>query len=220
MRHVQRSQILDRARYERTRSFSQTAVLEIKRKRRVHVGDCLTFLFENTTTIWYQIQEMIRAERIDREPDILHELATYNALLGGRGQLGCCLLIEIDDPVMRDRRLKEWRALPAYVYMRCEGGATVRPTVDPAQIDERRISAVQYLKFHLDDWRPISVGCDLPGLIAETTLSREQRDALNDDLRAAESINATVSATVSVGTGTQRVAVVHQERHDNFRRER
>src|SRR6185295_14393372 len=90
----------------------------------------------------YQIQEMLRVEHIDREPDIQHELATYNALLGGPGQLGCCLLIEIEDPVVRDRRLREWRALPAYVYMRCEGGATVRPTVDPDQITERRISAV------------------------------------------------------------------------------
>jgi hypothetical protein len=215
MRNVQRSQILDRARYERTRSFSQAAVLEIKRKRRIHVGDCLTFLFENTTTVWYQIQEMLRAERIDREADILHELETYNALLGGRGQLGCCLLIEIDDAALRDRRLREWRALPAYVYMRCEGGATVRPTVDPAQIDERRISAVQYLKFHLDDWRPIAVGCDLPGLIAEKALTREQRDALNDDLRAAAEL-ANVPPTV--GSATQRVAGIHQERHDNHRR--
>ncbi|HEY7370591.1 MAG TPA: DUF3501 family protein [Polyangia bacterium] len=215
MRAVQRSQILDRARYERTRAFSQAAVLEIKRKRRIHVGDCLTFLFENTTTIWYQIQEMLRAERIDREADILHELDTYNALLGGRGQLGCVLLIEIDDPTLRDRRLREWRALPAYVYMRCEGGATVRPTVDPAQIDERRISAVQYLKFHLDDWRPITVGCDLPGLCAETTLNREQRDALNDDLRAAGELPNVPS---TVGGAMQRVALVHQERHDNHRR--
>ena len=54
MRPVLRSQILDRARYERSRSFSQSAVMEIKRRRRVHVGSCLTFLFENTTTIWYQ----------------------------------------------------------------------------------------------------------------------------------------------------------------------
>ena len=123
--------------------------------------------------------------------------ATYNALLGGPGQLGCCLLIEIDDPVVRDTRLREWRALPAYVYIRCEGGATVRPTVDPAQVDEHRISAVQYLKFHLDDWRPISVGCDLPGLIAETTLNREQRDALNDDLRSTGELN---NVSPAVGT--------------------
>src|SRR3954454_5068209 len=147
MRAVQRSQILDRAPYERTRGLSRASVMEIKRRRRIHVGPCLTFLFENTTTIWYQIQEMLRIERIETEAEIQHELATYNALLGDRGKLGCCLLIEIEDPLERDRRWREWRALPAYLYMRCEGGATVRPTVDPAQIDEDRISAVQYLKF-------------------------------------------------------------------------
>src|SRR3982751_6295815 len=128
MRAVQRSQILDGPHYERTRAFCRASVMEIKRTRRIHVGPCLTFLFENTMTIWYQVQEMLRAERIDREDDILHELTTYNALLGGAGQLGCCLLVEIDDPVLRDRRLREWRALPAYVYMRCDDGATVRPT--------------------------------------------------------------------------------------------
>jgi hypothetical protein len=216
MRSVLRSQILDRARYERSRSFSQSAVMEIKRRRRIHVGSCLTFLFENTTTIWYQIQEMLRVERIDRESDIQHELATYNALLGGVGQLGCCLLIEIDDPVMRDRRLREWRALPAYVYMRCEGGATVRPTVDPDQITERRISAVQYLKFHLDDWRPLSVGCDLPGLIAETKLTREQRDALNDDLRSGSALSN--GAGHGVGGAMQPVVSGHQDHRDNHRR--
>jgi hypothetical protein len=105
------------------------------------------------------------------------------------------------------------------VYMRCEGGATVRPTVDPAQIDERRISAVQYLKFHLDDWRPISLGCDLPGLIAETTLTREQRDALNDDLRAGGELAGGLANTAqTVGGAIQSVAVLHQERHDNHRR--
>jgi hypothetical protein len=225
MRPVLRSQILDRERYERTRSFSQAAVMEIKRRRRIHVGSCLTFLFENTTTIWYQIQEMMRVERIDRESDIQHELATYNALLGGAGQLGCCLLIEIDDPVVRDRRLREWRALPAYVYLRCEGGATVRPTVDPAQIDEHRISAVQYLKFHLDDWRPLTLGCDLPGLIAETMLTREQRDALNDDLRSGSEPPVDLEHGVrvvtqpGVGGATQPVASSHQDRRDNHRRQ-
>jgi len=218
MRAVLRSQILDGAHYERTRAFSRASVMEIKRKRRIHVGPCLTFLFENTTTIWYQVQEMLRAERIEREEDILHELATYNALLGGNGQLGCCLLVEIEDPVVRDRRLREWRALPAYVYMRCEGGATVRPIVDPAQIDAHRISAVQYLTFHLDDWRPIALGCDLPGLIAETPLTREQRDALSDDLRDVQLPNALSNVSPAVGEPTQRVGTIHQDRRDNHRR--
>ena len=219
MRAVQRSQILDGPHYERTRAFSRASVMEIKRTRRIHVGPCLTFLFENTTTIWYQVQEMLRAERIEREADILHELATYNALLGADGQLGCCMLIEIDDPVVRDRRLREWRALPAYVYMRCEGGATVRPTVDPAQIDQHRISAVQYLKFHLDDWRPMAVGCDLPGFHAETTLDREQRDALNHDLRSTAPF-APGTPAPAVGAVAQHVGTIHQDRRDNHGRPR
>jgi hypothetical protein len=95
--------------------------------------------------------------------------------------------------------------------MRCEDGATVRPTVDPDQIDEHRISAVQYLKFHLDDRRPVAVGCDLPGMLAETTLDREQRDALDADLRA--------SAAVAPGVGrdAQRVVPIHQDDRDNPR---
>jgi len=216
MRPVQRSQILDNTHYERTRGFSKAAVMEIKRRRRVHVGPYLTFLFENTTTIWYQIQEMLRAERIESEAEIQHELATYNALLGGPGQLGCCLLIEIDDPVLRDRRLREWRGLPGHVYMRCEGGATMRPIVDPAQRDEHRISAVQYLTFDLDHRRPISLGCDLPGLLVDTTLNREQRDALNDDL---SSMGILPKQRLVLGQPPQTVVATHQDRRDNHRRQ-
>ena len=75
---------------------------------------------------------------------------------------------------------------------------------------------MQYLKFHLDDWRPISVGCDLPGLIAETTLNHEQCDALNDDLCATGELN---NVSPAVGTAPQHVAPSHQEPHDNHRRQ-
>jgi hypothetical protein len=182
MRKVERREILPTDSYLASRAAIRAAVMEVKRRRRIHVGGVLTFLFENATTIQYQVQEMIRAERVVRETDIEHELATYNALLGGMGELGCCLLIELDDPIERARRLRDWRALPAHVYLRCESGATVRPHIDPSQNDGERISAVQYLKFCIDDWRPIAVGCDLPGLVAETKLTDEQRNALWEDL--------------------------------------
>ena len=153
--------------------------MEIKRRRRIHVGPCLTFMFENTTTVWYQVQEMLRAERIETRPRSSTRSGTYNARLGDSGQLGCCVLVAIDDPTLRERRLREWLGLPAHVYLRCAGGATVRATFDRTQGDGRRVSAVQYrASFHVDDWRPIAVGCDLPGLVAETSLSEAQRDAL------------------------------------------
>ena len=65
------------------------------------------------------------------------------------------------------------------------------------------------------DWRPIAVGCDLPGLRAETTLNREQRDALNDDLRSTAMF---ASPTAAVGAGAQSVGAIHQDYSDNHGR--
>jgi hypothetical protein len=182
MRKVERREILPTESYLVSRPAIRAAVMEVKRRRRVHVAGVLTFLFENATTVQYQVQEMMRAERVTREVDIVHELETYNAILGDSGELGCCLLIEIDDPFERARCLREWRGLPGHVYVRCEGDEIVRPRVDPSQNDLERISAVQYLKFRLDAWTPIAVGCDLPALTAETPLTAEQREALREDL--------------------------------------
>jgi hypothetical protein len=153
-----------------------------KAARRVHVGEHLTFLFENTLTIRYQIQEMMRAERIVRERDILHELETYNAVLGGSGELGCTLLIEIDDPAERAVRLKEWYDLSAHIYARAADGATVRATFDEAQRGDGRLSSVQYLKLPMQGRLPVALGVDLPGLEVETALSPEQRAALTSDV--------------------------------------
>jgi hypothetical protein len=186
MQKVQRAQILDLASYEHIRADVRATISDVQRPRRISVGAQLVFMFENTRTVWYQVQELLRAERIDQEAAIQREIDTCNARLGDSGQLGCCLLVAIDDADARERRLREWLALPAHVYLRCAGGATVRATVDHAQhqaADAHRIAAVQYLRFHVDDWQPIAIGCDLPGLEAETTLSEAQRDALERDLR-------------------------------------
>jgi hypothetical protein len=105
-------------------------------------------------------------------------------VLGDPGELGCCLLIEIDDRTERERRLREWKGLPDHVYLRCDDDSRVRPTYDRAQMDDEKISAVQYLKFTLGPGRtPLALGCDLPGLEGETALGDEQRAALLADLK-------------------------------------
>jgi hypothetical protein len=162
--------------------------MEVKRLRRVHVGSALTFLFENTDTIRYQIQEMMRVERIVREADILQEMDTYNAVLGDAGELGCCLMVEIDDRMERERALRQWRALPEHVYIRCSDDSLVRARYDRNQVEDDRISSVQYLKFAVgaagaaSARLPVAVGCDLPEMTAETPLTREQQAALKADL--------------------------------------
>ncbi len=143
----------------------------------------LTFLFENTATIRYQVQEMLRAERITREGEIAHELETYNGLLGGPGELGVSLLIEVADPAERDRKLREWIDLPPHLYVKLEDGTQVWARFDPRQVGTDRLSSVQYLKFDVGGRVPVAVGSALPALAAETRLDAEQRAALAADLR-------------------------------------
>ncbi len=184
MRPVRREELLDPSQYERSRDELRPTILEQKRRRRVHVGGVLTFLFENTATIRYQVQEMIRAERMTRDEDVRHELETYNELLGGRGELGVTLLIELPDAEDRDRKLREWLALPEHLFVKLEGGEKIRPTYDPRQLGTDRLSSVQYLKFDVRGRVPVAVGSDLPALRAETALDDEQRAALRKDLES------------------------------------
>ena len=69
MKPVERNEIVDYATYEDERNAFRAEVMNIKAPRRVHIGDYITLLFENHTTIRYQIQEMVRAERMVRESD-------------------------------------------------------------------------------------------------------------------------------------------------------
>jgi len=184
VKQVTRDEILDLTAYERARPDIQARVMGVKAPRRIHVGEALTFLFENRDTIRYQVQEMVRAERMVKEEDIAHELETYNELLGGRGELGAALLIEIDDPATRDRRLREWLGLPHHLYVRTTSGRTVRATFDPRQVGSDRLSSVQYLKFDTGGEVPVAIGSDLPALRVEAPLTPEQMAALGADLSA------------------------------------
>jgi len=184
MRRVQRSELLDLQSYDRERDRLRSAAMEAKALRRIHVGPHLTFLFENHETVRYQIHEMLRAERLFREAEIAHELDTYNELLGGPGELGCTLLIEIADPQDRDEKLRRWLRLAEHLYVRLPDGSRVRATFDPRQVGEDRLSSVQYLRFPVLGRAPAAVGCDHPDLASETVLDPAQVTALADDLRS------------------------------------
>jgi hypothetical protein len=182
MKTIQRSEILDYQTYNEQRDELRRQAMALKDVRRVHLGKYLTFLFENHDTIRYQIQEMMRAEQIVKEADIQHEIETYSELLGSKGELGCTLLIEIDDPEERTSLLREWLALPTQVYVKTASGKKCYASFDKRQIGQDRLSSVQYLKFDTDGEVPVAVGSDLPQLQRETPLSEDQRQALAQDL--------------------------------------
>ncbi len=129
-RKVERSEILDYVTYEEQRKQIRASAMKAKEKRRIHLGENLTLLFENHETVRYQILEMIRAERIVKEADIQHEIDTYNELLGEEGEIGCTLLIEIEEPKEREKKLKEWLGLPEKVYVKLEDGTKIFAKVD------------------------------------------------------------------------------------------
>jgi hypothetical protein len=181
---VERSEILDWMTYAERREQLRADAMRAKSVRRVIVGDAFTFLFENRETVRYQVHEMLRAEQIVREADVVHELETYNDLLGGVGELGCSLLIGIEDEADRAVKLRQWVGLPQHVYARLEDGTVVRPRFDPRQVGDERLSSVQYLKFAVGATAPVVIGIDLPGIEAETRLDAVQRAALQADLDA------------------------------------
>jgi hypothetical protein len=186
MRLIERREILDYLTYEDERERFRARVLKAKAQRRIHLGEYFTLLFENRLTVRYQIQEMIRTERIVREADIIHEIRTYNELLPPDGALSCTLLIEIEDAATRDKKLKEWWDLPEKIHVTLEDGVQVYASFDERQRGDGRLSSVQYLKFNTGGAAPISVGAQLPDLQLETPLTREQRKALFEDLIGAE----------------------------------
>jgi len=184
MKTVERGEILDYVTYEEERDALRAGAIRAKGARRVHVGPHLTFLFENHETIRYQVLEMVRAERMVKEADIAHEIATYNELLGQDGDLGCTLLIEIDDPAARADKLSRWLALPRHLYAKLEDGTKVRARYDERQVGETRLSSVQYLKFPVGGRVPVATGCALddPEASVEHELDDAQRAALASDL--------------------------------------
>jgi hypothetical protein len=182
VKRVERSELLDYVTYVEQRETIRGSALRAKSVRRLLVGEYFTFLFENRETVLYQVQEMMRIERIVKEDDIQHELDTYNELIHSAGTIGCTLLVGIDDEALRE--LQEWMGLNEHIYAKLPDGGLARPTWDPRQVGDTRLSSVQYLSFPLGPEAPVAIGIEMPGIEAETELSDAQRDALRDDLGA------------------------------------
>ena len=182
---VTRNEILDYVSYTDKRPEVRPAILAAKELRRfVLAENRLTFLLENHDTVWYQIQEMMRVERIVREKDIQHEIDTYNELCTANGILRGCLLISILDPVERSAKLCEWVGLIEGLYVKLEDGTKVRAIPDGRQIDDGKLSAVQYLHFDVKGHTPVAIGCDfaVDNLSDEQALTAEQQREIGADL--------------------------------------
>ena len=181
MKKVERKDILDFQTYSDQRDTRRRKIMLEKDVRRIHLGAHLTFLFETTGTMLYQIQEMMRLEQMVRGADIEREMAAYNALLGDDGELGCSLLIEIEDEAQRDATLRSWMNLLEHLHIDLEDGTSISPTWDPTQVGEDRLSAVQYLKFPVNDGTPVALTSTHPEYREKHVLTPDEKTALLSD---------------------------------------
>jgi hypothetical protein len=194
MKKVSRNEILDIAAYENVRDQRRRTIIELKRLRRVAVGPLISFVFENHQTALFQIQEMMRAERIVDEEAIQHEIDTYNDLLPFEGQLAATMMIEVTDPTHVRTVLNTLYGINTggSTYLRI-GHGRVPGEFAAGQEDGQRLSAVQYVRFHPDQDQlaifasgpeEISLVIDHPHYQHETVLTPEVRRELSRDLEA------------------------------------
>jgi hypothetical protein len=190
---VEVGEILDLVAYERVREARRRAVIALKARRRVQVGRYLSFVFENRETVWFQIQEMCRVERIVDEARIADEVEVYNALLPGAGELAATMMIEITDSAEIKPVLDTLLGIDTRDYVRLEVGPHISVGVfEAGHSDEERgkISAVHFVRFRLTPeaqraflTAEVALRVDHPNERARTVLSDDTKRALAEDLR-------------------------------------
>jgi hypothetical protein len=164
--------IVDREQYAGVRSNYRKAVIDYKRRRRLSVGENITLLFEDRETLRFQVHEMVWVEHIAQPEKIQHEIDTYNELLPADRELSATLFIEITDAAEIRPALDRLIGVDEHVSLVLgEDGDTreVHALFDPTQMNEDRISAVQYIKFPFNkDTYPLF--CD-PNTLARVRVS-------------------------------------------------
>ncbi len=149
MKKIVLDEILGFAAYEKVREEFRREIIDKKKLRRVSVGDNISLVFENRDTVIFQIQEMLRAERIADLDKIREEIAVYNELIPNPGELSATLFIEIEDQShLRDDLLK-FLGIDEAVRFKI-GVHQVAAQFEEGRAKEDKISAVQYVRFAFD----------------------------------------------------------------------
>jgi hypothetical protein len=196
MRKLTADDIVDMRAYERERDDLRQQIIELKRVRRVTLGPIMTLVFENTTTMRWQVQEMARAERMLRDDQIEHEVETYNELIPEPGELSATLMIELtSEPALREW-LPRLVGVHRHLWIVLADGTRVGGSVSDE--DELRLTreditaAVHFLKFRFTEEQidmfasgPVHLVVDHPEYDYDVVLTDEQHAQLLGDLRDA-----------------------------------
>lgn len=192
MKPIAREDVLNLYEYEKVREARRREIIALKERRRVAVGRYLSFVFENRETVWFQIQEMIRAERIVDEAKIEDEIAVYNTLLPGPGELSATMLIEIEEAAQIKPVLDKLLGIDTRDYVRMEVGPhVIVGRFETGHSDEElgKLSAVHFVRFALPAaarrafaTAEVALVVEHPNERARAVLSEATRESLAADL--------------------------------------
>ncbi len=188
------------AEYERVRNQVRQSVIARKQRRRIAVGDRVTLVFENRETVQFQIQEMIRAERIVDPAKVQEELDVYNQLLPTSGELSATLFIEIPNEADIKAELDAFmgidRGETLAIYI---GQGRIFARFESGHSNEEKISAVHFVRFALpaglaarlsDEKEPVSLTLTHGRYRASAPVPAALRAEWLSDLEAAEKARA------------------------------
>jgi hypothetical protein len=188
---IRREDVKSLPEYEKVRDQSRREVIDLKKTRRVTLGECVSLVFENRRTVVHQIQEMMRSERLYDEPQILHEIETYDRLIPEANELSATLFIEVNDPNAIKPTLDRMKGLDngRSLYLRLGDLPPIYAIFEAGHSNEEKISAVHYLRLWMPRLNRRRNGAwprqiDHPGYRPKPRRGRDTRKQLVEDLAA------------------------------------
>jgi hypothetical protein len=188
MQKLVETDLLSLERYSRERADFRARVMAHKKNRQLNVGPNTLWLFEDRLTVQYQVQEMLRTERIFEAEGIAEELAAYNPLIPDGRNWKVTLLIEFPDPEVRRVQLEKLRGVEDRCWVQVSGFPRLHAIADEdlERENETKTSAVHFLRFELEEpmvaalkgGATLAAGVDHPDY-------QHQIAALPDNVRAA-----------------------------------
>ena len=193
MQKLVESDLLSLERYSRERPEFRARVIAHKKNRQVSVGQNTMWLFEDRLTVQYQVQEMLRTERIFEAEGIAEELAAYNPLIPDGRNWKVTFLIEYPDAEIRRVQLERLKGIEDRCWVQAEGCARLYAIADEdlERENDVKTSAVHFLRFELDQGTvaalkrgaSLAMGIDHPSYHHELApVSENVRAALISDL--------------------------------------
>ncbi len=151
MPQIDRQSLMTLEAYSKERDAFRAKVIEHKKLRIIRLGDHISLQFEDELTIRYQVQEMLRVERIFEDEGIRGELEAYNPLVPDGTNLKATMMIEYPDVEQRHRMLAKLKGIEDRVWVQAEGCERVYAIADEDLEREtaEKTSAVHFLRFEL-----------------------------------------------------------------------